>query len=148
LFHRFRTTIQVARAAEYLASTMGVKLSLDRVLNNINPLISTGDYPANQLAIKMMTKVAEAHPSAAVLSRLDDVMPALIQAYDSDESSVRKAAVFCMVALHNSVGQDALRPYLATLNGSKLKLLNLYIKRAQSPGHESSSRASPAGANF
>ncbi|PSN38727.1 CLIP-associating protein 2 [Blattella germanica] len=53
------------------------------------------------------------------------------EAYDNEESSVRKSAVFCMVALHASVGEEALQPHLAALNGSKLKLLHLYIRRAQ-----------------
>jgi hypothetical protein len=46
------------------------------------------------------------------------------QAYDNVESSVRKASVFCMVAMHQVAG-ELLQPHLATLNGSKLKLLNL-----------------------
>lgn len=58
------------------------------------------------------------------------------QAYDNVESSVRKAAVFCMVSLHQRVG-DELQPHLECLNGSKLKLLNLYIKRAQSQKEQS-----------
>lgn len=52
-----------------------------------------------------------------------------MQGYDNSESSVRKASVFCLVALHSAVGDD-LYTYLKELNGSKLKLLNLYIKRA------------------
>ncbi len=53
-----------------------------------------------------------------------------IQAYDNQESAVRKAAVFCMVAVHGVIG-DAMKPYLSTLNGSKMKLLKLYIERAK-----------------
>lgn len=68
---------QVARAAKILASTMGVKFSLDWVINCSNLLISTGDYPANPLAIKMMTKVADTHPRAATMVHLDDYLPAL-----------------------------------------------------------------------
>lgn len=36
-----------------------------------------------------------------------------------------------MVALHVALGEDVLAPHLATLTGPKLKLLDLYIKRAQ-----------------
>ena len=53
------------------------------------------------------------------------------QAYDNVESSVRKASVFCIVSLHQLVGEVALQPHLECLNGSKMKLLSLYIKRAQ-----------------
>lgn len=53
------------------------------------------------------------------------------QAYDDTESTVRKSAVFCMVAIHAAVGEDVLQPHLSSLYGSKLKLLNIYIQRAQ-----------------
>jgi len=55
------------------------------------------------------------------------------------ESSVRKASVFCMVALHQLVGEN-LQSHLSSLNGSKLKLLNLYIKRAQAQSTPASPR--------
>ena len=55
----------------------------------------------------------------------------MLQAYENEVSSVRKAAVFCMVALHVALGEDVLAPHLATLTGPKLKLLDLYIRRAQ-----------------
>ena len=64
------------------------------------------------------------------------------QAYDNVESSVRKASVFCMVALHQLVG-DELQPHLSSLNGSKLKLLNLYIKRAEAQSTPASPRLTP-----
>lgn len=57
-----------------------------------------------------------------------------LQANDHEESAVRKSAVFCMVALHKAVGEERLAPYIASLVGSKLKLLRLYISRA----HQSS----------
>ncbi len=62
--------------------------------------------------------------------------PLYEQSYDNVESSVRKASVFCMVSLHQLVG-DRLQPHLESLNGSKLKLLNLYIKRAQAQKEQS-----------
>lgn len=37
----------------------------------------------------------------------------------------------CMVALHKAVGEERLLPYISSLPGSKLKLLRLYISRAQ-----------------
>ena len=54
-----------------------------------------------------------------------------MQAYDNVESSVRKASVFCIVAIHQLVGEASIQPHLECLNGSKMKLLSLYIKRAQ-----------------
>nr|CAD7573659.1 unnamed protein product [Timema californicum] len=122
----------VLRIAEGCAATMGTVLPPDVVIRVLNPLIKTGDFPVNQGAIKMLTKLAENRPRDTVEPYLEEVMPGLIkQAYDNEESSVRKSAVFCMVALHAAVGEEAMKPHLAALNGSKLKLLHLYIKRAQ-----------------
>ena len=63
-------------------------------------------------------------------------MCVFFQAYDNVESSMRKASVFCIVALHALAGED-LQPHLESLTGSKLKLLNLYIKRAQAQKEQS-----------
>ncbi|CAG2068002.1 unnamed protein product, partial [Timema podura] len=118
---------QVLRFAEGCAATMGTVLPPDIVIRVLNPLIKTGDFPVNQGAIKMLTKLAENRPRDTVEPYLEEVMPGLIKAYDNEESSVRKSAVFCMVALHAAVGEEAMKPHLAALNGSKLKLLHLYI---------------------
>jgi len=48
----------------------------------------------------------------------------VLQGYDNSESSVRKAAVFCLVAVYLVVGEE-LRPHLAPLSTSKV--LNLLI---------------------
>lgn len=43
----------------------------------------------------------------------------LFQGYDNTESSVRKASVFCLVAIYSVIGEE-LKPYLAQLTGSKV----------------------------
>lgn len=44
----------------------------------------------------------------------------VFQGYDAQESMVRKASVFCLVAIHLGVG-EVLRPYLQELSGSKVR---------------------------
>jgi len=44
----------------------------------------------------------------------------IVQGYDNSESSVRKAAVFCLVAVYLVVGEE-LRPHLAPLSTSKVQ---------------------------
>ena len=44
------------------------------------------------------------------------------QCYDHVESSVRKASVFCLVAIHSSVGEETLMPHLAELSGTKVRI--------------------------
>merc|ERR1712223_1553537 len=130
----------VERAAEACAAAMAGVVPSDAVIRVLNPIVKTGEYPVNQAAVKMLTKVAEHKESKeVVISHLGDIMPGLLRAYDNVESSVRKASVFCMVALHQLVG-DELQPHLSSLNGSKLKLLNLYIKRAEAQSTPASPR--------
>ncbi len=42
-----------------------------------------------------------------------------LQGYENTESSVRKASVFCLVAVYMTLGEE-LRPHLSELNGSKV----------------------------
>ena len=104
--------------------------SSDHCVNVLRPLIA--ELSSNQAAIKMFTKLVEQQPESVVSDLLPEMMPALIQAYDSPEIAVRKATVFAMVAIHNSVGEEKIKPYLSSLNSSKMKLLNLYIERSKS----------------
>lgn len=57
------------------------------------------------------------------------------QACSNPESSIRKSSVFSLVAIHSKVG-DKMQPYLDALNGSKLKLLKLYIDRSKNQTNE------------
>uniref|UniRef100_A0A3P8SB54 Cytoplasmic linker associated protein 1 n=1 Tax=Amphiprion percula TaxID=161767 RepID=A0A3P8SB54_AMPPE len=102
------------------------------------PIVQTADYPINLAAIKMQTRAIERIAKEPLHLLLPDVIPGLLQGYDNTESSVRKASVFCLVAIYSVIGEE-LKPYLAQLTGSKMKLLNLYIKRAQTSTSNSSS---------
>merc|ERR1719319_1435549 len=133
----------VVRAAESCAATMAGVLPPDMVVRVLNPIIKTGDFPVNQAAIKMLTKLVERQNKETMVTHLAEIMPGLLKAYDNVESSVRKAAVFCMVALHQLVGDDSLQPHLDCLNGSKMKLLSLYIKRAEAQSTPASPRLTP-----
>ncbi|XP_042151332.1 CLIP-associating protein 2 isoform X23 [Oncorhynchus tshawytscha] len=122
---------EVVRAAEETAAMLASSISPDQCIKVLCPIIQSADYPINLAAIKMQTKVIERVPHEGLVSMLPEMVPGLIQGYDNSESSVRKACVFCLVALYAVIGEE-LKPHLNQLSGSKLKLLNLYIKRAQS----------------
>ncbi|XP_045153413.1 CLIP-associating protein 2 isoform X13 [Echinops telfairi] len=125
---------EVVRAAEEAASVLATSISPEQCIKVLCPIIQTADYPINLAAIKMQTKVIERVSKETLNLLLPEIMPGLIQGYDNSESSVRKACVFCLVAVHAVIG-DELKPHLSQLTGSKMKLLNLYIKRAQTgPG--------------
>ncbi|XP_047460952.1 CLIP-associating protein 2 isoform X17 [Mugil cephalus] len=122
---------EVVRAAEETATMLSLSISPDQCIKVLCPIIQSADYPINLAAIKMQTKVVERIPREGLMSLLPEIVPGLIQGYDNSESSVRKACVFCLVAIYAVIGED-LKPHLSQLSSSKLKLLNLYIKRAQS----------------
>ncbi|KAM5280093.1 CLIP-associating protein 1 [Ctenodactylus gundi] len=129
---------EVVRAAEEAASTLAGSIHPEQCIKVLCPIIQTADYPINLAAIKMQTKVVERIAKDSLLQLLADIIPGLLQGYDNTESSVRKASVFCLVAIYSVIGED-LKPHLAQLTGSKMKLLNLYIKRAQTTNSNSSS---------
>jgi len=133
----------VVRAAEACAATMAGVLPTEMVVRVLNPIVKTGDFPVNQAAIKMLTKLVERQTPDSIEPHLSELMPGLLKAYDNVESSVRKAAVFCIVSLHQLVGEATLQPHLDCLNGSKMKLLSLYIKRAQAQSNGASPRNTP-----
>uniref|UniRef100_A0A672LM56 TOG domain-containing protein n=1 Tax=Sinocyclocheilus grahami TaxID=75366 RepID=A0A672LM56_SINGR len=134
---------EVVRAAEEAASVLATSISPDQCIKVLCPIIQSADYPINLAAIKMLTKVIDRLPKEGLLQMLPEIVPGLIQGYDNSESSVRKACVFCLVAIYAIIGED-LKPHLSQLSGSKLKLLNLYIKRAQS-GSGGSDQSSDVG---
>ncbi|XP_059412325.1 CLIP-associating protein 2 isoform X36 [Carassius carassius] len=134
---------EVVRAAEEAASMLATSISPDQCIKVLCPIIQSADYPINLAAIKMLTKVIDRLPKEGLLQMLPEIVPGLIQGYDDSESSVRKACVFCLVAIYAVIGED-LKPHLSQLSGSKLKLLNLYIKRAQS-GSGGSDQSSDVG---
>ncbi|KAG7215743.1 hypothetical protein INR49_021964 [Caranx melampygus] len=135
---------EVVRAAEEAASTLAGSIHPEQCIKVLCPIVQTADYPINLAAIKMQTKVIERIAKDSLLQLLPDIIPDFysqsrnILGYDNTESSVRKASVFCLVAIYSVIGEE-LKPHLAQLTGSKMKLLNLYIKRAQTTNSNSSS---------
>uniref|UniRef100_A0A2I3RCM9 Cytoplasmic linker associated protein 1 n=2 Tax=Pan TaxID=9596 RepID=A0A2I3RCM9_PANTR len=110
---------EVVRAAEEAASTLASSIHPEQCIKVLCPIIQTADYPINLAAIKMQTKVVERIAKESLLQLLVDIIPGLLQGYDNTESSVRKASVFCLVAIYSVIGED-LKPHLAQLTGSKV----------------------------
>ncbi|KAI7808589.1 putative CLIP-associating protein 1-A-like [Triplophysa rosa] len=129
---------EVVRAAEEAAATLAGSIHPEQCIKVLCPIVQTADYPINLAAIKMQTKVVERIAKESLHQLMPDIIPGLLQGYDNTESSVRKASVFCLVAIYSVIGEE-LKTHLAQLTGSKMKLLNLYIKRAQTTNSNSSS---------
>lgn len=118
---------KVAIAADSCATAMGANASADQLIYVLCPLIRMGNFPMNYSAIKMLTKVIQSNARAVIRKHLQEIMRVLLEEYDDDEFTVRKATVMCIVATNSIVGNGILQPYLSTLRESKLKLLNFYI---------------------
>jgi len=125
---------EVVRAAEDTASSIAKSIPPEDCISILSPIILNEQFPINLAAIKMLNKVVEDIDKTALVENLHLMTPGLVKCYDHQESSVRKASVFCLVALHTIVGEETLRPHLSELSGTKMKLLNLYIKRHQAAG--------------
>uniref|UniRef100_A0A670YA55 Cytoplasmic linker associated protein 1 n=1 Tax=Pseudonaja textilis TaxID=8673 RepID=A0A670YA55_PSETE len=110
---------EVVRAAEEAASTLASSIHPEQCIKVLCPIIQTADYPINLAAIKMQTKVIERISKESLHQLLQDIIPGLLQGYDNTESSVRKASVFCLVAIYSVIGEE-LKPHLAQLTGSKV----------------------------
>uniref|UniRef100_A0A4W5QQI4 Cytoplasmic linker associated protein 2 n=1 Tax=Hucho hucho TaxID=62062 RepID=A0A4W5QQI4_9TELE len=111
---------EVARAAEETAAMLASSISPDQCVKVLSPIIQSADYPINLAAIKMQTRVIERVPHHGLVNMLPEIVPGLIQGYDNSESSVRKACVFCLVALYAVIGEE-LKPHLNQLSGSKVR---------------------------
>lgn len=59
-------------------------------------------------------------------SKLAEVIPGVTRGYCHSESSVRKASVFCLVALHGVVG-DKMKEHLHKLSSSQVSLATPYL---------------------
>ena len=68
-------------------------LPADKVIQVLNPIIKTGDYPVNQAAVKMLTKVAEHDASKEVVTaQLGSIMPGLLKVI----STKRLTCLYCL----------------------------------------------------
>lgn len=93
----------------------------------LKPLIEKAEYPKNLIAIRMMQKTIDQMTPDLCNRLLGDNLSALLVAWDSTHSPVRKAAVFCLVSIYMVIG-EALRPHLNSLSSSKVRTWSL-------PGH-------------
>jgi hypothetical protein len=87
----------------------------------LKPLIETAEYPKNLMAIRMMQKTIDQMNLELCNKLLPDILNALLIAWDSTYSPVRKAAVFCLVSLYMIIG-ESLRSHLTNLSSSKVSI--------------------------
>jgi CLIP-associating protein 1/2 len=90
----------------------------------LKPLIETAEYPKNLIAIRMMQKTIDQMNIDLCSRLLPDILNALLIAWDSPHSPVRKASVFCLVSLYMVIGEN-LRSHLNNLSSSKVRIFSI-----------------------
>ncbi|CAH8518583.1 unnamed protein product [Schistosoma turkestanicum] len=122
----------VIRAAEECANTVAQYLPQELCLNVLTPLINDSKLHINLPAIKMQMQVIRNSSPELVHEFINALIPGLVIACNHEESAIRKASVFCLVAIAMKLGDD-IWSYLTELNAGKKRLLKLYIDRQQCP---------------
>ncbi|BFZ22654.1 hypothetical protein BsWGS_25692 [Bradybaena similaris] len=121
-------SIAVPYGASEVEDTIVQVLPPEQTFRILTPIIQMMEYHMACGAIQMMTKVVEKMPKELLEMSLPNLIPGLFKNFEHKESPVRKASCFCLVAIYLRV-EEAMRPYMETLNSHRMKLLNLYIKK-------------------
>jgi CLIP-associating protein 1/2 len=112
---------EVSKVVEEVICTAARCLPPEPCARVLKPLIETAEYPKNLMAIRMMQKTIDQMNFELCNKLLPDILNALLIAWDSSHSPVRKAAVFCLVSLYMIIGEN-LRDHLKNLSSSKVRL--------------------------
>lgn len=83
------------------------------------PYVKEAEYPKNLISIRMLQKTIDQMSHEVCQKLLPSMLDALLIAWDSPHSPVRKAAVFCLVSIYLIIG-ESLRIHLTNLSSSKV----------------------------
>uniref|UniRef100_A0AAG5DAP0 TOG domain-containing protein n=1 Tax=Anopheles atroparvus TaxID=41427 RepID=A0AAG5DAP0_ANOAO len=134
----YKISKEVSREIDIIVMKIAGVLPLDISVNILNPVIATGEFPANLCALKILTQLTQKRGKDLTDNHLDSIMPNVARLADDGQSMVRKAAVFCIVELYIVMGEDRVKPKFSLLNASKIRLLNVYIAKQLGGGSSSS----------
>ena len=62
---------------------------------------------------------------------LPTIVPPMCVCYTSANAELRRAAVDCIVDLHLKLGAASLAPHTGLLSSAQVKLIDIYVERAQ-----------------
>ncbi|XP_049543122.1 CLIP-associating protein isoform X5 [Anopheles darlingi] len=130
----YKISKEVSREIDTIVVKIAGVLPLDISVNILNPVIATGEFPANLCALKILTELTQKQGKDLTDNHLDSIMPNVVRLADDSQSMVRKAAVFCIVKLYIVMGEEKVKPKFSLLNASKIRLLNVYIAKALGAG--------------
>jgi len=122
------TAAMVDRTLERL---LGV-IEPSRALEILVPVINAESAPLLQMATRMVS----------TLLQREVVLPGVVAAFSNPNADVRKAAVFCLVDVYMSLGEQAMPFLVKDLTPSQMKLVTIYIGRQQREREELGQAAS------
>ncbi|XP_045489892.1 CLIP-associating protein isoform X2 [Pieris rapae] len=120
---------EVMRAIDNGMPYIAAALPAQQVLALLQPVIRTKGYPSSLCALKLAAEVAKARNSELTDEIVSPIMEGVGQLADHQNSAVRKAAIFSMVAFTFALGKERMQPYYKYLSVSKLRLLDVYINK-------------------
>ncbi|XP_049882539.1 CLIP-associating protein isoform X2 [Pectinophora gossypiella] len=131
---------EVMRAVDAGMPHVAHALPAHQVLALLKPVIRTRGYPTSLCALKLAAEVAKARGPELTDDIVGQLMEGVGQLADHQNSAVRKAAVFCMVAFTFALGETRMQPHLKHLSVSKYRLLQVYVSKQR----EECARAPPS----
>lgn len=135
LFDAYRSCSQVDRHIAAMVDRTLERLlgaiSFLRALEILMPMIGAEAAPLLQLALRLLSALLQRMPSQEVLVQLDTMLPSVVAAFSNPNPDVRKAAVFCLVDIYMSLGEQAMPHLIQDLTPSQVKLVTIYIGRQQ-----------------
>nr|XP_049697922.1 CLIP-associating protein isoform X5 [Helicoverpa armigera] len=134
---------ELMRAVEAGMPHIANALPAVQVLALLKPVIRTRGYPTSLCALKLAAEVAKARPHELTDDLVQNLMEGIGQLADHQNSAVRKAAVFCMVAFTFALGEERMQPHLKHLSVSKYRLLQVYISKQREEGSRGGGGAAP-----
>ncbi|XP_072937577.1 CLIP-associating protein [Epargyreus clarus] len=114
-----------------------------QVLTLLKPVIRTRGYPTSLCALKLAEEVAKARSSELTDDIVSQLMEGIGQLADHQNSAMRKAAVFCMVAFTFALGEERMLPHLKKhLSVSRFRLVKVYVSKQR---EEAAGGGAPGG---
>ncbi|KAJ7546013.1 hypothetical protein O6H91_08G020200 [Diphasiastrum complanatum] len=119
---------KVKNAADQCLNTVLTRFDPYRCLTVVVPLLSCEDEKTLVSCVSCLTKIVGHLSQEELMSRLSSFLPALFEAFNSQNADVRKTVVFCLVDIYLLLGK-AFVPHLTSLTSTQLRLVTIYANR-------------------
>eukprot|EP00002_Diphylleia_rotans_P039959 TRINITY_DN9389_c0_g1_i6.p1 TRINITY_DN9389_c0_g1~~TRINITY_DN9389_c0_g1_i6.p1 ORF type:complete len:1279 (-),score=272.44 TRINITY_DN9389_c0_g1_i6:184-4020(-) len=122
---------EVVIAAESSSEVFVRRVAPEKCLENLALMLPSEEPPVLTGVVHSLSIVVERLTGDYVVTKLPNIVPGLFRAFSHASPVVRKAVVFCLVAVHHSVGSH-LEPYLESLTPPQRKLVSVYLENNDS----------------